>query len=263
MYPRGVRVTDSVERVAVTLEVLAGAPEGAGVTTVARALGVHKATASRLLGTLAIRGIVERDPVTRLYRLGPRLVSIAGGAVARLPIVSQARSELEALTAITSETSNLAVLDRFDVVYVDQVTPAETVVMASWVGRRSPAHASSSGKVLVAFGPERAREDLLSPPLEALTSSTVTDPARMRSLLDEVRRRGYAVSVGELEDGLVTIAAPVLSEGRAVAAVSLSGPTFRISPRDHAHLTRAVVNAAAAIGHRVAGRATGPAGGPR
>jgi DNA-binding IclR family transcriptional regulator len=258
-----VRVTDSVERVALALEALAAAPEGVGVTEVARVLDVHKATASRLLGTLALRGLVERDPATRLYRLGPRLVSIAGGAVARLPIVSQARSELEQLTALTSETSNLAVLDRFHVVYVDQVTPSESVVMASWVGRRSPAHASSSGKVLLAFGPERLREELLSRQLEALTERTVSDPARLRAVLDEVRRAGSARSIGELEDGLVTIAAPVLSEGRALAAVSLSGPTFRIAPRDHAHLTGMVVNAAAAIGHRVAGRASGLAAAPR
>ena len=253
------RPTSSVERVAVTLEVLAASPQGVGVTEVARILDVHKATASRLLGTLAVRGLVERDPATRLYRLGARLVSIAGGAVARLPIVSQAHPELEQLTALTSETTNLAVLDRFHVVYVDQVTPPETVVMASWIGRRSPAHASSSGKVLVAFGGERLREELLTRPLEALTERTVTDPGRLRAILDEVRRRGYARSLGELEDGLVTIAAPVLSQGRAVAAVACSGPTFRIAPRDHAHLTSLVVTAATAIGHRVAGRAPGVA----
>lgn len=255
------RKTDSVERVAVALEALAASPEGVGVTGVADALAVHKATASRLLGTLAGCGLVERDPATRLYRLGPRLVSIAGGAVARLPIVSQARAQLEQLTALTSETSNLAVLDRFHVVYVDQITPSESVVMASWVGRRSPAHASSSGKVLLAFGDPRTREQLLARPLEALTERTVTDPVRLRATLDEVRRRGYARSIGELEDGLVTIAAPVLSEGRAVAAVSCSGPTFRIAPRDHAHLTRVVVTAAAAIGHRVDGRSSALASG--
>ena len=251
------RVTDSAERVAVTLEVLAESADGLLVTEVARALDVHKATASRLLGTLAGRGLVERDPATRRYRLGARLVSLAGGAVARLPIVSQAHAELEQLTRLTSETSNLAVLDRFHVVYVDQVTPAQAVVMASWVGRRSPAHASSSGKVMLAFGDERVREAVLARRLEPLTSQTVTDPARLRAILGETRRQGFARSTGELEDGLVTIAAPVLAEGRAVAAVSCSGPSFRIPPRDHPHLTRLVLDAAAAIGHRMAGRTSG------
>jgi DNA-binding IclR family transcriptional regulator len=181
-------------------------------------------------------------------------VSIAGGAVHRLRLVSQARAELEQLTALTSETSNLAVLDRFHVLYVDQVTPRESVVIASWVGRRSPVHASSSGKVMLAFGDEHLVREVLARPLAALTSRTLTEPARLREVLAETRRRGWVPSVGELEDGLVTIAAPVLSEGRAIAAVSVSGPTYRISPRDHAQLTRHVVDAAAAIGHRVAGR---------
>jgi DNA-binding IclR family transcriptional regulator len=251
-----VRVTDSAERVVSVLDLLAGALDGLGVSAVARGLDVHKTTASRLLATLAGHGLVERDPDTRRYHLGPRLVSLAGAAVARLPAVSQARPELEQLTRLTSETTNLAILDRFHVVYVDQVTPPEAVVMASWVGRRSPAHASSSGKVLLAFGDERAREAMLSRRLERLTPHTVTDPARLRAILEEARRRGYARSVGELEEGLVTMAAPVLVDGRAVAAVSLSGPIFRIPPHDQPRLTHLLLDAAAAIGHRMAGRMT-------
>jgi IclR family transcriptional regulator, acetate operon repressor len=249
------RVTDSVERVAASLELIGTAADGVSVTEVAAALDVHKATASRMLGTLARRGLVERDAGTMRYRVGPRLVSVAGGAVARLPIVSQARAELEKLTRRTSETSNLAVLDRFHVVYVDQVTPMNAVVMASWVGRRSPVHASSSGKVMLAFGDEADRTELLSRPLEALTPATVTDPVRLAEIFGAVRRQGFARSIGELEDGLVTIAAPVLSEGRSVAAVSCSGPTFRLPERDHPRLARLVVDAAAAIGHRVSGLA--------
>jgi DNA-binding IclR family transcriptional regulator len=251
-----VRSIDAVDRVAQTLETLAVAPEGLGVTEVASALAVHKASASRLLGTLAARGLVERDPTTRRYHLGSRFVSLAGSVMTRLPIVSQARPELEQLTRVSSETTNLAVLDRFHVVYVDQVTPPADVVMRSWVGRRTPAHASSSGKVLLAFGEEATREALLQRPLEALTPKTVTDPERLRAILDETRRRGYAKSVDELADGIVTMAAPVLVEGRAVAAVSLSGPGSRLPSRDHARLARMLVDAGLAIGHRVAGRTT-------
>jgi DNA-binding IclR family transcriptional regulator len=249
-----VRVTDSVERVAVTLEILADAPEGLGVTEVAERLGVHKATASRLLGTLARRRLVERDLGTRRYRVGTALVSLAGSAVTRLPVISQARPELEQLTRRSSETANLAVLDGLHVVYVDQVTPVQTVVMASWVGRRSPAHASSSGKVLLAFGDPADVDALLSRPLEALTEKTLTDPVQVRATIERVRERGYARSSGELEDGLVSIAAPVLVDSTAVAAVSLSGPSFRITPRDQPNLTRLVVDTATAISHRIAGR---------
>jgi DNA-binding IclR family transcriptional regulator len=249
-----VRSIDAVERVALTLDALARTPDGLGVTELARALGVHKASASRLLATLRERGLVERDPASRRYHLGVRFVSIAGAAMLRLPVVSQARPELEQLTRLSSETSNLAVLERFHVVYVDQVTPAQEVVMPSWIGRRTPVHASSSGKVLVAFGDEALREALLARPLERLTPSTITDPARLREVFEETRRRGHARSVGESEDDMVSIAAPVISNGRAIAAVSVSGPRTRLPARDHAHLARLVMDAAVAARHRVAGR---------
>ncbi|MEA2581026.1 MAG: hypothetical protein QOE83_1918 [Actinomycetota bacterium] len=250
------RGTDSADRVVAVLDQLAGVPEGVGVTDVARQLGVHKTTASRLLGTLALTGVIERDAATRRYRLGARLVSLAGAAMARLPVVSQARPELEHLAAVATETANLAILDGRHVVYVDQVVPPQAVVMASWVGRRSPAHASSSGKVLLAFGEEAVREAALSAPLEQLTPLTITDPQRLRTLLEDTRRRGYASGVGELEDGLVTVAAPVMVDQRAVGAVSLSGPSFRIPPRDQPHLGRLLIDAAAAIARRMSGQTT-------
>jgi DNA-binding IclR family transcriptional regulator len=237
------------------LELLASAADGLGVSDVALGVGVHKTTASRLLGTLAARGVVERDAATLRYRLGPGVIALAGAAMSRLPIVSQARRELEQLSAVTGETVNLAILDGRHVVYVDQVAPTDAVVMASWVGRRSPAHASSSGKVLLAFGEEGLRRSVLSQPLERLTRHTITDRKRLREVLEETRRRGYAWSAGELEEGLVTIAAPVLADGRATAAVSVSGPSRRMPVRDRPRLARLSIDAARAVGHRISGSA--------
>ncbi|HZB02044.1 MAG TPA: IclR family transcriptional regulator [Actinomycetota bacterium] len=250
------RTTDSVDRVVSVLELLAETPDGLGVSEVADALGVHKTTGSRLLGTLAARGLLERDPVTRRYWLGTGIVGLAGAAIARLRVVSQARPELERLSALTSETVNLAILNGRHVVYVDQVTPRQAVVMANWVGRRSPAHASSSGKVLLAFGDELVRRAVLSHRLEQLTPRTVTDKARLGAILASARRQGYVRSSGELEEGLVTIAAPVLVHGRAVAAVSVSGPSFRIPARDQPHLAHLAIDAATAVGRRIGGEVT-------
>lgn len=249
------RTTDGADRVVRVLDLLGAAPDGLGVSAIARALQIHRSSASRLMATLATGGLVERDPATRTYRLGTRLVGLAASAVARLPVVSHARPELGSLSAQTSETANLAILDGEHVVYVDQVTPAQTVVMASWVGRRSPVHASSSGKVLLAWGDPRTGDALLRRRLRSITERTITEPDRLRAVIEQVRRRGYAVSNGELEVGLVTIAAPVLTGGRAVAAVSISGPTYRIPARDLPGLGRTVRDAAAAVSHRLGGRA--------
>jgi DNA-binding IclR family transcriptional regulator len=257
------RSNEGADRVVRLLDVVgASSADGLSVGDAARALEVHPSTASRLLATLEDAGMVERDAGTRRFQLGARILGLAASAVQRLPIVSQARAELEELSTVTSETANLAILDRLHVVYVDQVTPAQTVVMASWVGRRSPAHASSSGKVLVAFGSPTTRTALLRSDrrLEPLTAHTITDAGALAGVLDQVRRRGFASSSGELEEGLVSVAAPVLVDGRAVAAISVSGPSFRLPARDLPVLARHVMDAAAAAGHRMAGRSSRPAG---
>jgi IclR family acetate operon transcriptional repressor len=174
--------------------------------------------------------------------------------VDRLPVVSQARPQLEHVSAATAETANLAIRDGFHVVYVDQVTPAQTVVMASWVGRRSPVHASSSGKVLVAFGEPSLRNAVTRRRKERLTDRTVVSTSRLRQIWAQTRRQGYAASSGELEDGLVTIAAPVIVDGNAVAAISVSGPAYRLPQRDIPRLARYVIDAASAASHHMAGR---------
>ena len=249
------RSTEGAERVVEVLDLLGESREGLGVREVARRLDVHASTSSRLLATLAAGGLVDRDEATGRYRIGARIVGLAAAAVGRLPVVSQARPELEHLSSASAETVNLAIRDGRHVVYVDQVTPAQTVVMASWVGRRSPVHASSSGKVLLAFGRldvEAAVRALGR--LERLTDRTVTDPKRLLETLRQVRRQGYAASAGELEDGLVTIAAPVVVDGVGAAAISVSGPSYRLPAREVAHLARLTMDAAARAAHRMAGR---------
>jgi DNA-binding IclR family transcriptional regulator len=236
------------------LDLLGESPDGLTVAEIARGLAVHPSTASRLLGTVAAGGLIERDTITRRFRIGARVVGLAAAAIDRLPVVSQARPQLEHLSAVTSETANLAIRDGFHVVYVDQVTPAQTVVMASWVGRRSPVHASSSGKVLVAFGDRALQEAVLGSALDPITARTIVSPAELRRVWAQTRRQGYAASSGELEDGLVTIAAPVMADGRAVAAISVSGPVFRLPRRDIPRLGHDVIDAARAASLRMAGR---------
>jgi DNA-binding IclR family transcriptional regulator len=236
------------------LDLLGDSADGLTGAEIARHLGVHPSTASRLLGTIAAGGLIERDRATQRFRIGARVVGLAAAAVDRLPVVSQARPQLEHLSAVTSETANLAIRDGLHVVYVDQVTPAQTVVMASWVGRRSPVHASSSGKVLVAFGEPALQEAVLGRALDPITARTIVSPTELRRVWAQTRRQGYATSSGELEDGLVTIAAPVIVDGRAVAAISVSGPAFRLPQRDVPRLGQAVINAARAASLRMAGR---------
>jgi DNA-binding IclR family transcriptional regulator len=241
----------SVSRAMRALELIAHAGE-LGVTDLGRGLGVHKATASRLAATLAAGGLIERDPATDRYRLGFGLIRLVGAAMASIDLVRMAHPILEELAERTHETVNIGVLSGNGVVYVDQVSSAHLVASTNWVGRRTPLHGSSSGKVFLAHMPEPERQQILARPLEALTPRTVTDPARLRRQLEEIRVRGYATIQDELEEGLSAVAAPVRrSDGVVTAALSVSGPSFRVRPIDLPRLGRLTVDAADAVSWRL------------
>lgn len=248
---RGATV-QSVERAASILEVLAEAGPELGVTELGKRLGVHKATASRLVATLAEHALVERNPATDKYRLGFGLVRLATAAATGLDLVRQARPVLERLAEETRETVNLAVLDRDQVVNIDQVTAPHLVVNVNWVGKRTPLHCTSNGKVLLAHLPEAHRERLLAGPLERLTERTIVDPTVLRRELQEARARGYAYTVEELEVGLNAVAAPIRGPSREViAAVSVAGPAYRVTRGRIQALARAAMAAAEEISRRM------------
>jgi IclR family transcriptional regulator, acetate operon repressor len=241
----------SVSRALSILEELADEGD-LGVTEVGRRLGVHKATASRLLSTLAEYGLVQRDATTDKYRLGIGLMHLAGSAQAGLDLVQQARPVLETLAERTRETVNLGVLDGDRVMHIDQIAGTRSIVSVSWVGRRTPPHATANGKVLLAALPVAELERRLAAPLEARTANTIVDPARLREQLVGVRARGYAQTIEELEEGLNAVAAPVRrSDGEVMAAVSVAGPAFRLRPVELPRVARLTIDAADAISRRL------------
>jgi DNA-binding IclR family transcriptional regulator len=241
----------SVTRAVRALELIAEAGS-LGVTELGRRLDVHKATASRLVSTLAERGLVERDPVTEKYRLGFGLIRLASAAMASLDLVRASHPILEELAERTRETVNLGVLSGDAVVYVDQVSGTRAIVSVSWVGRRTPLHCTSNGKVLLAHLTPAERDRLLARPLERATPATIVDPGVLTSQLQEIKVRGYAQTLEELEEGLNAVAAPVRqANGEVVSALSVSGPAFRMRPLDLPRIARLTVEAANAVSRRL------------
>jgi DNA-binding IclR family transcriptional regulator len=224
-----VRPTGAVERVADVLELLGTARTPVSVSEVARQLDVHKATASRLLGTLAERGLVRRDPTG--YRLGPRLARLAVDAVTDLGVVEVSRPVLRDLASATGEVAYLSLPMGRAVLYVEHVAPTRGGSEDPWIWLRgSPLHCSSSGKIFAAYGAVPDLDAALQPPLSRRASRTISDPQEFRRLLPAVRRRGYATSVDELEDGMSSVAVPVLApEGAVLAAVGVAGPSARLT----------------------------------
>ncbi len=246
-----VAAVQSVDRALSVLEILAAQGE-AGVTEVAAELGVHKSTAFRLVAVLESRGFVEQLADRGKYRLGFGVVRLAGAAAAQLDIAQEGRRVCEALAADVEETVNIAILDGDRAVNVSQVRGPAALSTHNWVGQGTPLHATSSGKVLLAHAPDAVRKDVLSRELPRFTPATITDPDVLEQDLHRVVEHGWGSTVEEYEVGLNAVAAPVRDAGGdVIAALSVSGPSFRMGAETYPRLARRVVAAADEISRRL------------
>jgi IclR family acetate operon transcriptional repressor len=220
--PSSGRIEASQRAVAI-LDALAEAGE-VGTNELGRLTGLPASTVSRQLGTLAAAGLVERDVDSGRYRLGIKVVRLANAVLARLDVRRVARPHLEELVRITGETATLHVPGEEDAVTVDVVPSAHYIQHVTQLGRPSIAHASSAGKVMLAF----SGRPLPTGPLRALTPRTITTRAALAEEIERVRLDGYAEAFEEREPGLAAVAAPVWSATGALAAIAaLQGPTAR------------------------------------
>jgi DNA-binding IclR family transcriptional regulator len=236
----------SVDRAITVLEVLARRGE-ARVSEVAAEIDVHKSTAFRLLGALEGRGLVEQAGDRGKYRLGVGLIPLAGAVSDRLDVTRQGRHVCERLAAELGETVNMAVLQEQWAVNVDQARGPSTVSTHNWVGKLTPLHCTASGKVLLAHVDRHVHAAL-----RRFTPRTVTNPTALEAELAEVRTTGVARAYEEYEVGLNALAAPVRDRfGVVVAAVSVSGPSYRLTPERMDEVVPTLVAGAAEISRRM------------
>ena len=240
----------SVDRAVSILEILARTGD-VGVTELAKELGVHKSTAFRLVAALERRDLVEQNAGRGKYRLGPGILRLAGASSSRLDVVQECRAVCAALAKRTGETVNLAVLSAGAALYMHQAAGSSALQPHNWVGQRIPLHATSNGKVLLsALDPAEVRRQV--PSLPAYTARTITTPAVLERELDDVRERGHALAIDELEIGLSAVAAPVRDvHGEVLASMSISGPTFRLDSDRMPGLAEAVTAAANEVSRRL------------
>lgn len=196
-----------------------------GVTEMAALIGVHKSTASRLAAALERAGLLARSG--RRFRLGAQVIRLGALALRSFDLVAALQPAMDRLSRQTGETVNLAIPDGHEVLNIAEV-PSVYILSASgsWIGRRTTPHAVANGKVLLAYGAIEAPDQL-----ERYTAQTITTAETLEAELAAVRHDGYAVAVAELEEGLVAVAAPVFDgTGACVAALSVSGPAYRMKP---------------------------------
>lgn len=238
----------ALDRALDILDLLAGTA-GLTLSEIAERSGQSPSTVHRILGTLAARAMVETDPRTQAWMIGPATFRLGSAFMRRSGIVERARPVLRALMESTGETANLGILNGDAVMFVSQAETHETIRAFFPPGTRSALHASGIGKALLAFGRPGAVDALLTGPgLPRFTERTLADADALKADLARIRHRGFAVDDEERTPGMRCIAAPVFDlGGDAVAGISVSGPAHRIGSGHVKTLGAAVVAAAASL----------------
>jgi DNA-binding IclR family transcriptional regulator len=202
-----------------------------GVTELSKRLNLHKNNVFRLLATLESRGYIEQNKVTENYRLGLKTLEMGQTFVKQMGLLRQSRPVLEEMVRDCNETSYVAILKDFFIIYLDVVETDLTVRVVPRVGSRLPAYCTAAGKVQIAYlNEEEIEEYIPAKELKAYTPSTITDRDELIRSLRTVAENGYAIDDEELDVGVRCVSAPIRDyTRRIVGAVSISGPSMRLS----------------------------------
>jgi DNA-binding IclR family transcriptional regulator len=246
----------SLDRAVSVLELLGESETPLTLAEVCDRMALHKSTAHRALMVLERSGLVERTPENR-FRLGLKLYELGSRAIEQVDIRARVQPWLRRLAAQVGETIHLGVLQKTTVVYLDKVEPSNRRVwLASRIGASNPVYCTAMGKAMLAFLPPEAAADIIGRiRFTRYTHRTLATPEALQRSLERVRRRGYAIDDEEVECGVRCVGSPILNEmGRPVAAVSVSGPSSRITqqsvPGIAEHLLRCCREISASLGSR-------------
>lgn len=229
----------------------AGSPKDLGV--ISADLHMNKSTIYRFLATLCSLGYVVQNPESGRYALGSKVVWLASHFLDGIDLRTLARPFLKSLVEKTRETVHLAILDNYEVVYIDKVDGLQPVKMASRIGGRMPAHSTGLGKALLANMDEiHWREYINKVGLQVYTPNTINDPDTFIRHLRQIRERGYSIDNSENEEGIRCVAVPVFDHtGQTIAAISISGWSLTMTPERDAELSSLARQVAYEISERL------------
>jgi IclR family KDG regulon transcriptional repressor len=234
------------------LKAFSGDEAEIGVSALSQRLGIAKSTVHRLAVTLVSEGLLEQNPENEKYRLGVGLFGLGALVRQRMNLSSEARPFLFSLREQTNETVLLAILSQTEIMYIYNLESRQAIRMRSDVGVRQPAYCTALGRAIMAYQPATVVDDILDQPLLQRTPKTVTEPARLRKILEQVQRQGYAIDDEESEAGMRCVAAPVRdASGRVVGALGVAGPVQRLSLKALSALVGPLSETAEAISVRL------------
>lgn len=224
------RIITSLQRALDILSLFGAQTPELGITEIARALNLHKSTASGLVYTLQRNGYIAQNPENRRYHLGLQLVERAGVLLDQIEIRKIALPELEHLRDWSSESVNLAILEENQIIYIERLLSDKSLGFRNHIGKRAWPHSTALGKAILSHLPEpEALTVLQSYRLESMTPNTITDIDALMRQFQRFRQQGYAIEREENEIGGLCISAPIHGYAAApVAAVSVSFPLSRL-----------------------------------
>lgn len=227
----------------------------AGISELALRIGLHKSTVSRLVATLEEDDLIERDPATRRVRVGAGLLSVASPLLHRSAIAEVVRPQLVELAQRCGETISLSIWDGAGAVNLEQMLGANAIKHYAPPGSRNPAHCTAAGKLLLAYAPEGAIERVLARELPRFTPRTLASAAALRAEIALVRRRGYALNVGEYAADVGGVAVPLSgSDGQVAGAITATVPMYRFAASQRSRLLAQLLAAAEGASARLARR---------
>lgn len=244
----------SVDRAVQVMEILARDGRS-GVGRIAKELGVHQSTVSRLVAALEAHDLVERQVEGGAVQLGVGILRLAAATRSRQDLTAVGGPVCDALAEQLGETVNLAVYRSGAAVNLYQAQGTRTVALHNWVGDATVLHATSSGKVLLAHLPPAQSEAVITGDLERFTAQTIVEADALRAQLQEAAVRGWAVAEEEYEEGLNAVAAAICGpEGNVIAALSAAGPAYRLGRGRLPEVAEQVRQAAEEISRRLGHR---------
>lgn len=226
-----IEVVQSIDRALSILELISDYNEGLRITEISEKVDLHKSTVHRLLGTLIYKGFVEQDEVTNKYKISLKLYELGSKKIEDLDMLKVSKPYTERLMIELNEVVHLVIRDGNHIVYIDKVEADNTIRMASNVGRRSPLYCTSVGKAIMAFMDEKEIEEIWNNSnVEKLTENTITNFQMFKNELKKIKQQGYAIDDEENEIGVRCVGAPIFNyKGEVEGAISISGPTIRVT----------------------------------
>jgi len=260
MKPTATRTYSSqvLDRVVQILDCFGPERNDLRLVEIAEATDLHKSTLYRLLEAMRAHRLIGLDENSGSYHLGMKLFEMGSRAVERLALDKHAHPILDRLAEVSGETAHLCILDGSDVVYIAKFECTRTLRIPSAVGQRNRAYCTGVGKAILAhLAPERLAAYLAETTLQPFTKKTLTSASELKANLRQVVAQGYAIDDQEREEGVRCVAAPVRDHsGRVIAAISIAGPTMRVTKEKVAELAAHVIRAAndisTKLGYRIA-----------